>query len=312
MSDIPPPLFPASAASTATDAPLVNDALPAASPLTPEAIARILGNYQQWLHELTALPEHDADEPPIDLHTVVSQFTALRQEVNLQTKATRSSLEQNTETLQHLSRALDTLSKPPTDAAKPLLKAIVDVYDALTLALRQVTKQRESIGSAHDAIALERTIPEPPAIPDVATPALVEQPRGFWTRLFGGKPAPPVNADMALAVGRQLLLDWRTTVLKEEEAKRQRLTEAAQLARAALDGIIAGYQMSINRLDRVLEQAALVPITTIGTVFDPERMEVVEVVNATGEPAGTVVDELRRGYTRDGIVFRYAQVKVAR
>lgn len=311
MSDTPPPVQPASLAEPATDDTPMSDIDAQSSPLTPEAIATILGNYQQWLRELTELPEPDDDDAPlVDLHAVVSQFTALRQEVNLHTKASRAALEQNAETIQHLSRALDTLSKPPTDPTKPLLKALIDVYDALALALRQVAKQRDTIGNAHDELARGSAIPEPPAAPEVVTPAVVEQRRGFWARLFGGTTAP--TAELAPAVGRQLMLDWRALVMKDEEAKRQRLTEAAQLARSALDGMIAGYQMSINRLDRVLEQAALVPIQCVGTVFDPERMEAVEVVAASGQAVGTVVEELRRGYTRDGIVFRFAQVKVAR
>jgi molecular chaperone GrpE (heat shock protein) len=56
----------------------------------------------------------------------------------------------------------------------------------------------------------------------------------------------------------------------------------------------------------------LEPIASAGQPFDPERMEVLEAVGDTGRPAGEVVEEVRRGYLRDGRVFRYAQVRVAK
>lgn len=46
--------------------------------------------------------------------------------------------------------------------------------------------------------------------------------------------------------------------------------------------------------------------------FDPERMEVVEVVIDSGKPAGEVIEEVRRGYFWRGRVFRFAQVRVAK
>jgi hypothetical protein len=41
-------------------------------------------------------------------------------------------------------------------------------------------------------------------------------------------------------------------------------------------------------------------------------MEVVQLVTESGQPDGVVVDEVRRGYHRDGQVYRFAQVVAAR
>lgn len=284
----------------------------ASTPLDPAQIEHVLANYRTWLSELTQLPDVADDEETIDLHTLVGQFTALRHEVNLQTKATRTTLEQNAESVQTLSRALDTLAKPPSDTTKPLLKALTDVYDALALALRQVNKQRDAILQALEASLAEMNLPDPPSLPPRAGPPLVEQPRGFWSRLFGGEKPRAVPSDIADAVARQLLLDWRDDVLKQTTHRKQQLLDAIKLTRSSLDGMIAGYQISLNRLDRILEQSNLRPIVSLGELFDPEQMEVVEVVTESGQPAGTVLEELRRGYRRDDIVFRFAQVKVAR
>jgi molecular chaperone GrpE (heat shock protein) len=123
---------------------------------------------------------------------------------------------------------------------------------------------------------------------------------GFWWRLFGASATQPVHHPQLDAA------------IKEIEARHQRTAEAATLVRSSFDGLIAGYRMSLTRVDRAIEQAGLEVIAATGESFDPELMEVVEVVGDTGRPAGEVVEEVRRGYLRGDVVFRYTQVKVAR
>jgi molecular chaperone GrpE len=265
----------------------------------------VLADFRSWLGELATLPPAPANATAIDLHAVVAQFTALRHEVNLQTRAARSALEQNTETLEQLSQAFDSLdqrsAEDDSESLRPMLKAAVDVYDNLALALRQATKQREAIDQPLAEVTDAATIPEPPAVP-AANERLAS---GFWARLFGAQ-------DQNVAIGRQALIDWRAAVLKEAEARRQRVADAANLVRSSLDGLIAGYRMSLNRVGRVLAQYEMEPIVVAGEQFDPELMEVVEVAGDTGRPPGEVVEEVRRGYRWRGVVFRFAQVKVAR
>ena len=67
-----------------------------------------------------------------------------------------------------------------------------------------------------------------------------------------------------------------------------------------------------RRVERLLPTLELEPLSCIGSSFDPELMEVVEVVGDTDQPAGTVVEEVRPGYLWRGRLFRFAQVKVAR
>jgi molecular chaperone GrpE len=294
MSDAAPPLQPAVPSG---------DAAPA-GPLTPDAIDRVLADFRAWLADLAALPPAPTDAPAIDLHVLVAQFTALRHEVNLQTRAARSALEQNAETVEQLSQAFDALdqrsAEDESETLRPILKTAVDVYDNLALALRQVTKQREAIDQPLAEVADGATIPEPPLLPEAGA--------GFWSRLWGRRP----DADFAVAIGRQAMSDWRASVLKEVEARRQRVADAANLVRSSLDGLIAGYRMSLNRVGRVLAQYEMEPIVVEGEQFDPELMEAVEVAGDTGRPAGEVVEEVRRGYRWRGVVFRFAQVKVAR
>jgi molecular chaperone GrpE len=70
--------------------------------------------------------------------------------------------------------------------------------------------------------------------------------------------------------------------------------------------------MSLQRVERALRQHGLEALHVVGQTFDPESMEVVEVVFDSGRPSGEVVEEVRRGYLWNGRVFRFAQVRVAK
>ena len=66
----------------------------ASGPLTPDAIDAVLSDFRTWLEDLVNPPEAPVADAPgspaVDLATVVAAFTALRHEVNLQTKAARA------------------------------------------------------------------------------------------------------------------------------------------------------------------------------------------------------------------------------
>ena len=144
MSDSPP-------SGLAPDA-----AVPGGPALTLEAIAAVLEDFRGWLTAAASAPP--ADEPPagpgVDLSTLVGQFTALRQEVNLQTRAVRAQQEQNAETLRHLAEAVEAVRETPAAPARressadeglrPLLKTLMDLYDAAALASRELQRVQES------------------------------------------------------------------------------------------------------------------------------------------------------------------------
>src|SRR5262249_23775032 len=91
-------------------------------------------------------------------------------------------------------------------------------------------------------------------------------PPTFWQRLFGGAPAPPSSGD------------------------------AAQ-PRRSLDGLVEGYAMSLQRIERALAKQGVVPLEAAGRPFDAEMMEALGPADAPGRPAGEVVEEVRRGWT---------------
>jgi molecular chaperone GrpE len=285
---------------------LPNDApVRSAAALTPEAIANILAEFHAWLTAEAQRPPTEATRPPseepIDLHTLLAQFIALRHEVNLQTRATRAQQEQNAETLRQLASALDAAADRSDaaphaegdDGTRALLKALLDVHDALTVGSREVLRVQDAI-ALHLAQIAELTQPYPVdagLLQRAASPS-------FWQRWSGGGTA--AHRDALAAVQAH-----------EEQAARQ-VRERLERLRQMTASLATGYTMSLQRVERALEQQGLEAMAVVGTPFDPERMEVLEVVADSDRPSGEVVGEVRRGYVWQGRVFRYAQVRVAK
>jgi len=76
---------------------------------------------------------------------------------------------------------------------------------------------------------------------------------------------------------------------------------------------LEGLEFVRDRLLDVLSAEGVRPIETDGEMFDPHLHVAVEGAPATdGLPAGTIVQETRRGYQIGDAVLRYAEVIVAR
>jgi molecular chaperone GrpE len=269
-------------------------------------VSAVLADFRAWLTALTPsaseelgvrneenkpasslLTPHSSLLTGVDLHTLLGQFLAVRQEVNLQTRAVRAQQEQNAETLRQLTATLDALQQSQArgeetrqqaieEALRPLLKTLIDLYDALALAGREMQRVRETVL---------------PGLAQLAAPTTVgpETPPSLWARLF------------------------RSSTASSERQKREELTrESAERVRQLLASLVTGYTMSLQRIERTLRQHGLEAIPTAGERFDPERMEVLEAVADSGRPFGEILSEVRRGYLWNGRVFRYAQVRVAK
>lgn len=309
MPDAPPPGEPQVAA---VDPPQA---------LTRERIASALVDFHNWLSALAVTPEAElppsmeGTKAPPDLHALLGQMIAVRQELNLQTRAVRSQQEQSAETLRALADAVERLEEaPPTlesangassdDAVRPLLKTLVDLYDALSLANREITRLRDSVLPELQTALGDESETEP--APEFMPPAL---PRlSWWQRLLG---ATDTSSAWHEAVTRY---QERCHEQGQRERDRQvsRTSAATERVRRALNGVIIGYTMGLQRVERALESHGLAAIVTVGEPYDPEQMEVVEAVAESGYMSGEVVEEVRAGYLWNGRVFRCAQVRVAR
>ncbi len=307
--------------------------------MTSEKIDHILADFRSWLEQVEVVEERPATAAEtVDLHTLVSQFIALRHEVNLQTRATRSQQEQNSQTLDALQRSLEELRQAqaqaqgqapgpdPEQAAearvRPLLKVLLDLTDLMTLAGREVGRVQSSLKANADAV--KEKFRAPPVLADLETeltpavsippPPVVVQP-SLWQRLFGKPSASaglPAAQPIAEAPPCRRWEKQREQLLRWFEERSRQAEEALDSSARLVESVLAGYTMSRQRLQRALDDFGLEPIECEGGPFDPETMEVVEAVGQTGLPAGEVIEEVRRGYLWRGRVFRYAQVKVAR
>ncbi len=256
----------------------------------------------------------------MDLAAVLAPFVALRHEVNLQTKAVRAQQELNAQTLDRLAQALASLDRSldssldrlaqgreeadtqQDEMVRPFLKTLIDVQDALSLAGREVQRLRANLPAM--PILPSPTRSAPIALPADTPPPKVDLPH--WARWLGWD--KKIAKQLAqyhgwMAEQRQTLavaLAWLA-----EPDPRPRILQM-------IDGLLTGYTMGLERLERTAEQWGLEQIPAAGEPFDPETMEAVEVLREPGRNGSEVIEEVRRGYLWKGRVFRFAQVRVAR
>jgi molecular chaperone GrpE len=321
MSDHAPPLVPGDAALDHRQ-----------EALTPGRIENLLAEFRAWLEQAAAAPaapETPVPAPAVDLHTLLSQFVALRHEVNLQTRASRAQQEQSAAALREMGQALELLERREAslgqteeqrrdEQLRPVLKALLDVHDALALARREVLRGQDVMGEVLDKLDSPAEVVEERPLPALspAVPAPPPQP-SFWGKLLGKKPEPgprfepPADQREAIELWKQRVAQQREQLLALRQ-ERAEIRNAAGHVRRFVDSIVTGYTMSLQRLERALQQQGLEPIPTVGQPFDPEAMEVVEVVPGPGRTSAEVIDEVRRGYRWRGRVFRFAQVRVAK
>lgn len=79
----------------------------------------------------------------------------------------------------------------------------------------------------------------------------------------------------------------------------------------SIEGFKAGVQMIYRQLLDVLATEGVTPIQSVGEPFDPTKHEAVAQDNSGEHPAGTVVEEFRKGYCLKDKVIRPAMVKVS-
>jgi molecular chaperone GrpE len=89
-----------------------------------------------------------------------------------------------------------------------------------------------------------------------------------------------------------------------------RAVQAAQNA-TSVDSLRVGVTYILQQLEDSLRGHGIEPIPAAGQPFDPLRHDALEEIADTGEQAGTVIEEVQRGYVYKGQVLRPARVKVA-
>jgi molecular chaperone GrpE len=250
----------------------------------------ILDRFGEWLREAHAEADSSEDEvttlvdpevkfQEVGLFQIVEEFTAMRHEIKLQTRSARGLQEQAETLLEGLSRAIEqfrSVEQKEAQAAwvagKGLAEALADIDVALDRGRAEIEK-----------VTL-RLIDDSVRVVDSVLDELLAGESWFQRFLLRS-------------------IDRRT----RELARRR-----GEARRNLADALIEGYGLIQNRLRRALKSERIEAIECIGHAVDPERMTVVEVVDAPGLPPGQVVEEICRGYTWKGRLLRYAEVRAAR
>jgi molecular chaperone GrpE len=262
-------------------------------PDAPNRDELLLGRLRQWLADARASAEElgerpsdlDAPQPaPGDsefgLVTLVEEFTALRHELKLQTKTMRGQEEESQAQLAGLRLAIEAFrSVEPKEAlavwsaGKGLATALADLDEALERGRTQIERAGRVL------------IDEPARALPVALDKLYSRQSWF----------------------RRLL--WRSY---HRQARALAATHGRNEREALFAALFEGYGLIQGRLTRALAAQRVERMATLGKPVDPERMIVIEVVEATDKPPGAVVEEVRRGYTWNDRVLRCAEVRAAR
>jgi len=128
-------------------------------------------------------------------------------------------------------------------------------------------------------------------------------------RAAGAQAEASANAPAAGSWLRQLFGEPQPTpAASQHPAAIQQLAEQT----AAIDAWVTGLTFVRKRLLDLLAAADVRPIDALGQPFDPQQHVAIGVVPPSEEaPAGTVAEELRRGYRASERVLRHAEVLVA-
>lgn len=256
---------------------------------------QLLDRFRQWLAETRAAAEQvvgdeesawasaeddSSGSPGVGLYRLAEEFTALRQEVKLQTRSSRGLDEEIEKLLAALRQAIAALDsvKPleqqaARSAGKGLALALADLDEALDRGRQQLERSGERLVE----------------LPDDALLA---------------------DLDQAYA-GLSWLQRWLSGGYHRRLRELVEQSDAAVQRRALLGALIDGYALIQQRLARALAAEGILRIAAVGQVVDPEQMIVLEMVETAGPP-GLVVDEVRRGYTWNGRMLRYAEVRASR
>ncbi|MBK6973077.1 MAG: nucleotide exchange factor GrpE [Sterolibacteriaceae bacterium] len=215
------------------------------SGLDPEAKERLIEAFRASLDDWDAAGK-DEGEAPVDLFSLLAEMASLNNEVRLQSRQFKSTLDElrrfgddlrarNERLERELDRAREQYASIQAQTERPLLLGLLDLRDRLQAGVEAAAR--------------------PPA--------------SLLARLLPG------------------------------------------LSRFAAS-LAQGQRLSLQRLDDLLASYRMRPIPALGEPLAPERMRVVGVEAADDVADGTVLREARRGFFKDGEIFRVAEVIVCK
>ena len=258
-------------------------------------VETILDRFREWLEDarqeseaeneqgFASAPALPSSSPPppreFGIIDLIEEFTALRHELKLQTKSGRSLVDQTETVVAALKRASDHLravdakeSQVAWSTGKALAEALADLDEALVRGEREIERARAHVADE--------------------SPRILEE---SLTKLFRKRPW----------IKRQFLRSFYHDAIAA-------IRQDARTRHELFDSFLEGYRLIQKRLRRTLAFEQIVHIPCEGNPVDPAVMTVIEVVDGPRSAAGTVLKELRRGYTWRGRLIRFAEVQAIR
>jgi molecular chaperone GrpE len=251
---------------------------------------RILTNFRNWLEQAKAEAdglgengepfERQVDSRSVGLFQLAEELTALRHEVKLGTKGARNLEQQAGNVVGALEQAIAQFrSVEASEAAAaersagPFVEAVIELDESLRRCRTVIETARQRI-LEESAKCVEDKLDQ------------TYQQQWFLRRWLSRRLCRAVR-----------------NILQEQTEK---------MHRDILDSLVAGYQLILNRLQRVMKEQEIYRMECVGKPVDPNSMTVIEVVEDSGGPPGLVVEEVRPGYYWKAKVFRYAEVRAIR
>ena len=272
------------AASDAGAAPLAEPARGRADSPEARALGEVLA---VWLEKATepAAPPESAEQ--VGLVQLVEAFTALRQDVKLQTKTARQVSEQAasaTEALRQATERFDALSQRMASRqaeatetqrlARPLAKALAEMDEAVARVGLELARARQRViehAGTHLADRLGETLDQ-------------HQPR--WLR-------------------------WLTGPAQRRPLRQACAEQAERTLGPLLQSLEQGYELMQQRLESTLQQQGIRRVPCVGRQADPQTMCVIGTIASTEHAHGQVIEEVRPGYFWGEQVLRTAEVRAA-
>jgi molecular chaperone GrpE len=247
----------------------------------------LLSRLRDWLEEtrgevgnLRDSEPLEAPGEPVGLYQLVEQLTSLRHEVKLLTKTARGGEERTEATLVSMQAAIERFgsievseSNVAEQAAKPLVNALADLDESLR-------RGRQAIENARRRMVEDGS-------------KGLDEARERFEQLYRSQPW------------------WRRFLCRPWHAAVQDVYSGYRLdpAREVFDALLEGYELIQSRLQRSLDEQAILRMQCVGRLVDPHSMTVVEAVRDPGRPPGLVIEEVRTGYYWRTKVLRFAEVK---
>lgn len=251
----------------------------------------MLNRFREWLDtthkETEALADEDLADENLDqvspetravgLFDVVESFTALRQEVKLQTKSSRTIQDCAASTIVSLEVAIDRMNQVESQERSAARSAVIPLIKTMIELSEAVERGRTVIERAADRITEETRRRFYNWLDE-------ESGRESWWRRY-----------FTRRLRRALESRWD-----------QQLKEIHQ---PLCESLVDGYRLMQQRLDRAMLEHEIRRIDCLGRPVDPHCMTVVGLKEDAGRPKGIVVEEVRPGYYWKTEVVRFAEVQ---